>query len=326
MRRRWCLLLAVPMAVLLDACAPDQTPGWCEGEGARILRERSLSGSRFRRVEEMLRGVAEGEVVLFAHRGGFHCEELDAAPENSLANVEKAVRMGFDGFESDLWRTSDGEFVVHHDATLDRTTHEPGRVSLHTLEQIRTLSLMYPSGSVSQEKVPTLQEFLRACRDRIIPLIEPKGLTREYLPEILQIAREAGVLDQVLVWVTWSEETVLRYEEHLQAGLAEVRTNVVWRVDSLEKLEDVVSRFDPPLIDLSPSMRRLELEKSFLHIAPRGHMSLIERVVPTSSTLMVSRIITNSYLDAMYERGVRVFMSRDPERQLLHLVEKGLHP
>ena len=68
----------------------------------------------------------------------------------SLANVEKAIRMGFDGYETDLWRKSDGQFVVHHDGTLDRTTTGSGRVSDHSLEQIRQLKLKYPSGRAEE--------------------------------------------------------------------------------------------------------------------------------------------------------------------------------
>ena len=319
-------ILFTSLLGLLNACVKDQTSGWCKKQGAKTLRERTYSASKFHTVDKMIRAGDEGQVALFAHRGGFHCEEADKAPENSLATIEKSVRMGFDGYETDLWRTSDGHYVIHHDGTLDRTTTGTGRVSEHSLEQIQKLHLKYPSGKVSQEKVPTLQEFLLRCKGRIIPLIEPKGVSHEHFQEILQIVKEEGLTGQVLFWATWKQESIEIYEKHLNSGWDEIRKCLVWRVKTYEEFQDLIARFRPLLVDLAPPMKRMELEKLFSSLPPKKHLALVDKVIPTKTNVMVSRIITNSYLDILYERGVRVFMSRNPEPQLLHLVEKGLHP
>jgi hypothetical protein len=316
----------VAILTLLYACEQDKTNDWCKTQDAMELSKRTLTTSRFRSFDELFRGAAQGKVALIAHRGGFACEELDKAPENSLANVEKAIRMGFDVYEADLWRTIDGEYVIHHDATLDRTTTGSGRVSDSTLKQISGLRLEYLSGQVSTERVPTLRELISAGQGRILFLVEPKGKAREHLPEILQIVKETELMEQVLFWVTWNEEYVDLYERQFKSGLEEVRTSVVWRVDSLKKFEDIVTRFDPPFVDLVPSMNAMRLESSFLSILPKEHLSLVEKVVPKPINIMVSKVMSNSYLDILYDRGVRLFMSRDPERQLHHLIEKGLHP
>lgn len=319
-------MVFVAILTLLYAFEQDKTNDWCKTQDAKELRKRTLTTSRFQSFDDLFRGAAQGKVALFAHRGGFTCEELDRAPENSLANVEKAIRMGFDVYETDLLRTGDGEFVIHHDATLDRTTTGTGRVSDSTLKQISGLRLEYPSGLVSPERVPTLRELISAGQDRILFLVEIKGKAREHLPEILQIVKETELMEQVLFWVTWDEEYVELYERQLKSGLEEVRTSVVWRVDSLEKFEDIVTRFDPIFVDLVPSMNAMRLESSFLHILPKEHLSLVDKVIPHPVNIMVSKVISDSYLDILYDRGVRLFMSRDPERQLHHLIKKGLHP
>jgi len=62
----------------------------------------------------------------FAHRG-WHLDEL-AGMENSLSAFRRATREGYRYLETDVHATSDGVVVVHHDATLDRTTDGTGRV------------------------------------------------------------------------------------------------------------------------------------------------------------------------------------------------------
>src|SRR5262245_15103723 len=56
--------------------------------------------------------------VTIAHRGA-----SGYAPENTLAAVRKADKLGFDWVENDVQRTKDGKLVVMHDTTLARTTN-----------------------------------------------------------------------------------------------------------------------------------------------------------------------------------------------------------
>ena len=56
--------------------------------------------------------------VTVAHRGA-----SGYAPENTLAAVDKADKLGIDWVENDVQRTKDGELVVMHDTTLARTTN-----------------------------------------------------------------------------------------------------------------------------------------------------------------------------------------------------------
>lgn len=62
----------------------------------------------------------------FAHRG-WHVDDLDGM-ENSLSSFRRAVQEGYRYIETDVHATLDGEVVVHHDITLDRTTDGTGRV------------------------------------------------------------------------------------------------------------------------------------------------------------------------------------------------------
>jgi glycerophosphoryl diester phosphodiesterase len=57
------------------------------------------------------------QAVVSAHRGG-----AAYAPENTLVAFRNAVRLGVDELETDTQLTADGELVLVHDDTLDRTT------------------------------------------------------------------------------------------------------------------------------------------------------------------------------------------------------------
>jgi glycerophosphoryl diester phosphodiesterase len=91
--------------------------------------------------------------LLAAHRGGSLLW-----PENSLLAFRNALALGADFIEFDVHLSRDGEVVVIHDATLDRTTTGTGPVRDRTLAELTTLRLKDRSGTVTQEPMPTLDE------------------------------------------------------------------------------------------------------------------------------------------------------------------------
>ena len=110
--------------------------------------------------------------LVIAHRG-------DSAhrPENTLASFASALEIGAAYAEFDVHLTRDGEVVVIHDATLDRTTNGHGAVRGLTLAEIRRFSAGYPGrfgSTYAGERVPTLGEVLGLLRDRALAMIEIK--------------------------------------------------------------------------------------------------------------------------------------------------------
>jgi hypothetical protein len=65
-------------------------------------------------------------------------------PGNSLRAIDLAFAYGFNGIELDLQLTKDGELVLMHDNTLDRTTLGTGPVSEQTTEQLARVELRDP--------------------------------------------------------------------------------------------------------------------------------------------------------------------------------------
>jgi glycerophosphoryl diester phosphodiesterase len=78
------------------------------------------------------------------------------APENSLAGLAAAARVGCRGVEFDTMLAADGVPILMHDETVDRTTNGRGEVAALTSTQLRALDL-------GGEPVPLLTEALDRC-------------------------------------------------------------------------------------------------------------------------------------------------------------------
>lgn len=72
--------------------------------------------------------------INFSHRGG-----AVEFPENTLYAYKRSLEIGADVLEMDVYETADGELVVLHDATVDRTTNGSGDVSSFTVEELKAL-------------------------------------------------------------------------------------------------------------------------------------------------------------------------------------------
>ncbi|WP_157805635.1 glycerophosphodiester phosphodiesterase [Bacillus sp. mrc49] len=93
-------------------------------------------------------------IKIFAHRGskGTH-------PENTIAAFQKAAETGADGIEFDVHLSADGELVIIHDETLDRTTSLTGYVKDHSSQELKTgdAGVKYAK-EFTGERIPFLSE------------------------------------------------------------------------------------------------------------------------------------------------------------------------
>ncbi|MCD1293811.1 glycerophosphodiester phosphodiesterase [Methanocella sp. CWC-04] len=97
------------------------------------------------------------------HRGAAGYE-----PENTIRSFRKAIEMGVDWIEFDLHMSKDGELIVIHDNTVDRTTNGSGHVSDMTLSDLKKLD------AGKGETIPCLQEVIDLAKSRVKLDIEIK--------------------------------------------------------------------------------------------------------------------------------------------------------
>ena len=145
---------------------------------------------------------------IIAHRG-FSARY----PENTAVAFEKAIELGVECIEFDVYLTRDGHLVVIHDATIDRTTDGTGRVDGLTLHEIRRLDAGSWFGpEFAEERILTLAETLQLIGDRAQKNVQLKAddnsrgeLTRMAVNEIdrqdaighAYIASEQGTIELV---------------------------------------------------------------------------------------------------------------------------------
>jgi len=112
----------------------------------------------------------EGPVCV-AHRGG-----LALAPENTLAAFANAIKLGCNWAELDVRASKEGALVVIHDGTVDRTTNGTGTVAELSLRQLKKLDAGAKfSRKFAGQRIPTLEQVLRAVRGKLNMLVEIKA-------------------------------------------------------------------------------------------------------------------------------------------------------
>lgn len=106
--------------------------------------------------------------VIFAHRGA-----SAHAPENTLAAFRLALEQQADAIELDVKLSADGQAVVIHDPTVDRTTDGHGRVKDLTLAQLKALEAgSFFAETYRGERIPTLEEVFEAVGQRTLINVE----------------------------------------------------------------------------------------------------------------------------------------------------------
>lgn len=108
------------------------------------------------------------------HRGTGPTRPGHPFPENSISSFVAAMDEGADGVELDVEITEDGELIVMHDDTVDRTTNCTGCVSEMTFDEIRSCRLLDGDGNPTEERPPTLLEVYNAIDGTALVNVELK--------------------------------------------------------------------------------------------------------------------------------------------------------
>jgi glycerophosphoryl diester phosphodiesterase len=135
----------------------------------------------------------QGRVVVIAHRGANR-----VAPENTLAAYRAAIDLGVDFVEIDVQTTADGQLVLMHDSTVDRTTNGSGAVRSLTLAQIKELDAgSWFSPEFAGEKAPTLEEAAALCRGKVGLYIDLKDAS---VPALISALERYGIASRVVIY------------------------------------------------------------------------------------------------------------------------------
>jgi len=140
--------------------------------------------------------------LISAHRGG----PEPGYPENALDTFEHALTFAPCIIECDVRETRDGNLVLMHDSTLDRTSTGQGEVERSDLADLRGLFLRDPAGGITSSRIPTLGETLEWARGRCILTLDVKAA--RILPGVLSAIDRYDARGYAVV-ITYSHEQAL---------------------------------------------------------------------------------------------------------------------
>ncbi len=139
-------------------------------------------------------GGSTQHLKIIAHRGA-----SDLAPENTLASVELAWRLGADAVEVDVRLTRDGRIVAIHDETTDRTAGARLEVAASHSSQLRQLDVgRYKHPRFAGERIPYLEEVLQTLPPGRQLFVEIK-CGSEILPPLVKIIAGSGKRSQIVL-------------------------------------------------------------------------------------------------------------------------------
>lgn len=156
-----------------------------------------------------------GRPLIGGHRGN-----PAACPENTLASFRSAIELGVDMIECDVHLSQDGELVVIHDHTLDRTTDGSGLVVAKTLRELRELD------AGAGERIPVLAEVCELARPSVGLCVEIKQIPIPYPgleQRLVAVLRELDMVGQtaVISFHHGAVRTVHELEPGLVVGVLE---------------------------------------------------------------------------------------------------------
>ena len=161
---------------------------------------------------------------MFAHRGGALLR-----PENTILAFDHGLSLGADGLELDVHLSRDGVVVVHHDATLERTTNGRGPVAGQTADALARLDAGFHFDGFRGRTggVPTLEDVLRRYPAATI-IIELKVNNAELAHRTIDVVRAAGAVDRVALgsFGTKVLRTARAYEPRILTGASQEETRL----------------------------------------------------------------------------------------------------
>ena len=161
--------------------------------------------------EQNMQQLEEQAIEIIAHRG-----YSSVFPENTLASFAGALDIGVDYIELDVQLSKDGEVVILHDDSLQRTTGVEGTTADFTCEELKELDAgSWFDASFAGEKLPTLREALELIKNtecRVYLELKDIGEKEGFEEAVLEIVNECGMTEQC-VFASFRYEYLEHFKE-----------------------------------------------------------------------------------------------------------------
>ncbi len=199
-------------------------------------------------------------MIAYAHQGGAW-----EGPSSTFHAIDHALDAGATAIELDVHATADGELVVCHDATVDRTTASSGTIAGHTLAELRAMDFSYwwiPGADVTPGRpgvdypfrgrapadrdfgIATLREVLERYPGVILNLDikQTAPVVAPYEAALARLLAEYGRSDDVIVasFLDSATDAFRRHAPSVPTSAGTVATAEAWQaVQAGEELPDI---------------------------------------------------------------------------------------
>lgn len=242
-------------------------------------------------------------ILIAAHRGGYQQDKRHGAPENSVANIDVAVGNTFHVYETDIRQTSDGVFVIVHDATLNRETNGMGPVEKMTAKEVGKLKKKFRDGTLSKSGVATFDAMLAAGKNKIHfkPDLKP-GVVDSFDP-LARLIHKHEMADAVFLRTEYKH--LWKISKLFADGTPKVE--VMFKVNNADQVKKVHEKCGPRTIQIN-----VEKDEELSG----------EKIKAIKTAVALGMLVeTHVYGDAeqterLIESGVRMFHTSSPDKTL----------
>lgn len=281
----------------------------------------SSAQDRVSQIRKKLLNCDEKTVMVASHRGDWR-----NFPENSLEAIESAIKMGVDIVEIDLQRTKDGELILMHDATLDRTSTGTGMIADTTFAYIKTLKLRNGCNIRTKHNVPTLREALKLAKGRVMLNLDKAD---RYFEQVYELMKETGTTKQIVMKGNKSaDEVKTQYGEYLKDVIYMPIVNLD-NGDAENQIEQFIHDMHPVAFELlyveDKNILPIRLKNTLKGKSLIWYNTLWDTMAGGHDDDASLDNIDNGYGYLIDRLGTRIIQTDRPQFLLNYLRSRGLH-
>lgn len=287
-----------------------------ESNKVDTINEQDIS---IERLIDNLKDSQNKEVIVVAHRGDWR-----NAPENSLQAIENCIKMGVDMVEIDVRETKDGQLILMHDETIDRTTTGTGKVSDLTWTYLQTLKLRDGIGHETPHQIPILEEALKLCKGKILVNLDK---SYDIFEQCFKIVQETETENQVIIKGAIPYAQV---KEEFGEYLDKVHFMPIVRArnpDTKVIVDEYLKNLKPMAFEFTVPYDTLQIVEYFDDIRAKGSSVWVNSLWPQHNGGHDDEraALDPSVYDWFIENDIDIIQTDRPELLLEYLRDKNLH-
>lgn len=243
-------------------------------------------------------------IMIAAHRGGHKLHV-----ENSISGIKHAIEAGVEIIEVDVKVTKDNIPVLNNDRKINRTTNGTGNPEEYTWQELQKFKLKMPDGTITDERIATLEETLKIAKGKVIIDIDIKT---NRLKPVIDIVRKTKTTEQVLFFHNNFEV--------LKEVLGLLPEAIVMPLPySIEMTDSALNLFSPNVVHINRQINTPEVTSL---IKSKNARIWINALGEPDDNIRKNR--TEKTINDLIKNGANIIQTDEPELMIKHLKLKGL--